>query len=251
MRDILAFGLFTGIALGVRSLGLLLFVYLALAIVIYLPWRERGEARLRFAATAALKPFAAVALAWLIMNATWPWAALSPLNPIRGLFAFSEFHYAIRTVFEGQVYEMGDVPRLYVPGYLLIRVPLITLTGGMLAVISMLALPPRGRRGGAILRCCCRQSSCRSPVRSPCMGRPSRECAISCSCCPRSRRLQASASTRCSTGSRCTAAGLPPALPPRSAPASSGWRDVGAAASLREPVLQRAGRRAARRLPPL
>src|SRR5215475_14133301 len=58
MRDILAFGLFTGAALGVRSLGLLLFVYLALAIVIHLPWRERG-ARLRFAGRAALKTFPA------------------------------------------------------------------------------------------------------------------------------------------------------------------------------------------------
>jgi hypothetical protein len=141
VRDILAFGLLAGAALGVRSLGLLLFVYLALAIVIHLPWRDRSLARLRFAAIAALRTFPAVALAYLIMIAAWPWAALSPLNPIRGLFAFSEFHYAIRTVFEGHVYEMGDVPRLYVPGYLLIRVPLITLAGAALAVISLLALP--------------------------------------------------------------------------------------------------------------
>jgi hypothetical protein len=141
MRDILAFGLFTGVALGVRSLGLLLSVYLLLAIIIHLPWRTRGNARLRFVALAALKTAPAVALAYLIMIAAWPWAALSPLNPIRGLFAFSEFHYAIRTVFEGRTYEMGDVPRLYVPGYLLIRVPLITLTGVAIAMLSMLALP--------------------------------------------------------------------------------------------------------------
>jgi hypothetical protein len=141
MRDILAFGLLTGAALGVRSFGLLLFVYLMLAIIIHLPWRKNGKARLSFAAVAALKTFPAVALAYLIMIAAWPWAALSPLNPIRGLFAFSEFHYAIRTVFEGHTYEMGDVPRLYVPGYLLIRVPLITLAGAAFAVISMLAWP--------------------------------------------------------------------------------------------------------------
>jgi dolichyl-phosphate-mannose-protein mannosyltransferase len=154
MRDLLAFGLLTGIALGIRSLGLLLSVYLALAIVIYLPWSEGNQARLRFAGVAALKTFPAVALAWLIMIAAWPWAALSPLNPIRGLFAFSEFHYAIRTVFEGHTYEMGEVPRLYVPGYLLIRVPLITLSGVALAVVSMLALPlawTRRRRDLALL----------------------------------------------------------------------------------------------------
>ena len=141
MRDVVAFGLFAGAALGVRSFGLLLFVYLALAMIIQLPRRDPGRGRLHFMAASVLKTLPAVALAYLIMVAAWPWAALSPLNPIRGLFAFSEFHYAIRTMFEGRTYEMGEVPRLYVPGYLVIRVPLITLAGAALAVISMLALP--------------------------------------------------------------------------------------------------------------
>ena len=154
MRDVVAFGLFAGAALGVRSLGLLLLVYLALAMIIQLPRREPGRGRLHVMAASVLKTLPAVALAYLIMIAAWPWAALSPLNPIRGLFAFSEFHYAIRTVFEGRTYEMGEVPRLYVPGYLVIRVPLITLAGAILAVISMLALPVAGtqrRRDLALL----------------------------------------------------------------------------------------------------
>ena len=135
--DVAAFGLLAGAALGVRSLGLLLFVYLGLAMLIYLPWDERGGARMRYAASSALKTFPAAVSAYLIMIAVWPWAALSPLNPIRGLFAFSEFHYAIRTVFAGRVYQMADVPRIYVPGYLLIRVPLITLAGAALAMTSL------------------------------------------------------------------------------------------------------------------
>jgi hypothetical protein len=139
--DVGAFGLLAGAALGVRSLGLLLFVYLGLAIVLCLPWRERGAARLRFAASSALKTFPAMALAYLIMILAWPWAALSPLNPIRGLFAFSEFHYAIRTIFAGRVYEMANVPRIYVPGYLLIRVPLITQAGAALAMLSIFWQP--------------------------------------------------------------------------------------------------------------
>ena len=135
--DVVAFGLFAGAALGLRSLGLLLFVYLGLAILICLPLRERP----RFAASSALKIFPGAALALLIMVLAWPWAALSPLNPIRGLFAFSEFHYGIRTMFAGRVYEMADVPRIYVPVYLLIRVPLITLAGAALAVSSILWQP--------------------------------------------------------------------------------------------------------------
>jgi hypothetical protein len=169
VRDTLAFGLLAGAALGVRSLGLLLFVYLAIVILIHLPWREASRAR--FAAMAALKTFPAVALAWLIMIAAWPWAALSPLNPVRGLFAFSEFHYAIRTVFEGRTYEMGDVPRLYVPGYLLIRVPLITLTGVALAVVSMLALPlawtPRRRDLALLLAAAILPLACQVALHGP------------------------------------------------------------------------------------
>jgi hypothetical protein len=139
--DVATFGVFAGAALGVRSLGLLVFIYLGLAILIGLPWRESGNARMRFAASSALKTFPGVALALLIMILAWPWAALSPLNPIRGLFAFSDFHYAIRTMFAGRIYEMADVPRIYVPGYLLIRVPLITLVGAALALSSILWQP--------------------------------------------------------------------------------------------------------------
>jgi hypothetical protein len=139
--DVAAFGLLAGAALGVRSLGLLLFLYPGLAILVYLPWRERGGARLRFAADTALKVFPALVLAYLMMILAWPWAAQSPLNPIRGLFAFSEFHYAIHTLFAGRIYEMADVPRIYIPGYLLIRVPLITLAGAVLAMVSLFWRP--------------------------------------------------------------------------------------------------------------
>jgi hypothetical protein len=82
-----------------------------------------------------------LAVAYIIMILAWPWAALAPLNPIRGLFAFSEFHYDIRTILAGRVYDMADVPRLYVPIYLLIRVPLLILFGAALAMVS--ALSPR------------------------------------------------------------------------------------------------------------
>ena len=76
----------------------------------------------------------ALLLAYVIMILAWPWAALAPLNPIRGLLAFSEFNYAIRTVLAGQVYEMANAPRLYVPIYILIRVPLLILFGAALAM---------------------------------------------------------------------------------------------------------------------
>lgn len=139
--DVAVFGCLAGTALGLRSYGLLLFVYLGLAIVIYLPWTEGRRARLAFAGNSLLKTAPALAIAYPLMILAWPWAALSPFNPVRGLFAFSEFQYAIRTLFVGRVYEMADVPRVYVPGYLFIRVPLITQAGAALAMISLLWRP--------------------------------------------------------------------------------------------------------------
>ena len=148
--DIAAFGLLAGAALGMRVLGLLLVIYAGFAIALYLPrpWFGHGRARWRFAIGSSLRLLPALLLAYVIMIAAWPWAALAPLNPIRGLLAFSEFHYAIRTMLAGQVYEMADMPRLYVPIYILIRMPLLMLFGAALAIIFS-AVAASGRRLGA------------------------------------------------------------------------------------------------------
>jgi hypothetical protein len=140
--DIAAFGLLAGAACGERVIGLLLAIYVGFAIVLYLPWRDRNGTRLRFAVKSLVSMLPALALAYVIMILAWPWAALAPLNPIRGLLAFSEFNYSIRTVLAGQIYEMADVPRLYVPIYIAIRVPLLMLFGAALAMISA-GLPGR------------------------------------------------------------------------------------------------------------
>jgi hypothetical protein len=136
--DIAIFGLLAGAALGVRVLGLLLVIYVGFAIVLYLPrpWLNHGRMPLRFAAKSLVWMLPALTLAYVVMILTWPWAALAPLNPIRGLLLFSEFNYSIRTTLAGRTYEMADVPRLYVPIYILIRVPLLTLFGAALAILS-------------------------------------------------------------------------------------------------------------------
>ena len=150
--DIAAFGLLTGAALGMRVLGLLLVIYAGVAIALYLPrpWLGHSGARWRYVIESSLRLLPALLLAYVIMILTWPWAALAPLNPILGLLAFSEFQYAIRTVLAGQVYEMANVPRLYVPIYILIRVPPLTLFGAALAM--MFALLPRLAAGSTQLQ---------------------------------------------------------------------------------------------------
>jgi hypothetical protein len=89
----------------------------------------------------------ALLLAYVIMILAWPWAALAPLNPVRGLLAFSEFDYGVRTVLTGRIYKMADVPRLYMPIYIMIRVPLLILFGAGLTMISA-QLPPRAPASG-------------------------------------------------------------------------------------------------------
>ncbi|MDR3466789.1 MAG: hypothetical protein P4M07_12660 [Xanthobacteraceae bacterium] len=143
-RDVVAFGLMTGVALGIRVFGLLIPVYVGFALVLYgpRPWRPISREHIRFAVRSAAALLPALVIAYLIMIAAWPWAAQAPLNPVRALFAFSDYHYTIRTLLDGKIYDMASVPRYYVPLYFVIRVPLATLCGAALAV--MLAFRPRG-----------------------------------------------------------------------------------------------------------
>lgn len=134
-RHVLGFGLLLGAALGIRVLGLLMVGYAGVAMLmrVYDMPRCSLRARVDFFAQSALALAPAFLIAYVIMIASWPWSALAPLNPLRGLIDFGAFHYQISTLFNGQVYEMGEVPRWYVPGYLLIKLPLLMLVGAGIA----------------------------------------------------------------------------------------------------------------------
>jgi hypothetical protein len=135
-RHIVGFGLMTGAALGIKVLGLLLVGYVGVMILLSIPASmplTSREAR-RFVWASFIRFVPALAIAYVIMIVTWPWSALSPLNPIRGLFSFAEFHYNIRTVLGGTVYRMATIPRVYVPVYILIKLPLLMLAGALLAM---------------------------------------------------------------------------------------------------------------------
>jgi hypothetical protein len=136
---VIAFGILLGCALGMRVLGLLMIGYAALAVVIHMPGGKDEPLRksLAFFARSAIALSPAFAIAYVIRIAAWPWAALAPLNPLRGLIDFGGFHYHIGTIFAGRVYEMGDVPRWYVPAYLLIKLPPVVLVGSALALAAM------------------------------------------------------------------------------------------------------------------
>ena len=149
-RHVIAFGLLLGAALGIRVLGLLMVGYAGLAILMRLqhgPMRER----LNFFAQSVTALTPAFLVGYLIMIAAWPWSALAPFNPVRGLVDFGEFNYHIETLLAGRVYEMGNVPRWYVPIYLLIKLPLFVLAGAGTAFLFVVrpgetAARPSGRR---------------------------------------------------------------------------------------------------------
>ena len=134
-RDVLAFGLLLGTALGQRPMGALLGFYALVAIALWIPRPIRANDAARFFARSVLRFLPAFALAYAIMIAAWPWAALAPLNPIRGVFAFAQFHYPIKTLLAGDMFMMADVPRWYVPTYLAIKLPLAMLIGAALAIV--------------------------------------------------------------------------------------------------------------------
>lgn len=147
-RDMLGFGLALGAALGLRAIGLLLIGYAGLMVLAALlpVARQRPADAVGFAFGSAAHFVPAVALGWAIMLAAWPWAALDPLNPLRAIQSFAHFHYEIRTVLAGTVYEMAEVPRWYVPAYLAIRVPLVVWAGALAAAL-LACLAGRGEDG--------------------------------------------------------------------------------------------------------
>jgi hypothetical protein len=130
-RDILWFGILLGAALGLRATGLLMVGY-AVALIALRSWSigQQDWRRLRSASARSMLLFIpAFAIGYVIMIASWPWAALAFFNPVRAIFAFAHFHEPINTIIAGEVYSMSDVPRWYEPGYLAIKLPLFVLVG--------------------------------------------------------------------------------------------------------------------------
>jgi len=138
LGDVIGFGLLLGAALGLRAMALLIPGYAGLVILaqaLALDGATRGD-RARFAATGFARLLPAFAIGYAIMIASWPWASLELLNPVRAIFSFAHFHYDISTLLDGEVYLMNEVPRWYVPTYVLLKLPLLLFVGVLCALIA-------------------------------------------------------------------------------------------------------------------
>jgi hypothetical protein len=140
---VLSFGVLSGCALGIRVLGLFAISHAAFAVIACTPLRSGDWRRaLAFVTRSTIALLPALAIAYVIMIAAWPWAGLAPLNPLRAVYLFDHFHYPISTILDGRVYYMADVPRWYVPVYIGIKLTLPLLIGAGLGLV--LATLPHG-----------------------------------------------------------------------------------------------------------
>src|SRR5579863_4494390 len=127
------FGVATGLALGVRVGGLLLFGYLGLVLLLFALWRGAETRRAGVAVGEgwtmgwrALLP--AVGIAYPIMLMFWPWAQQSPLlNPFFTLAYFSHEIFPFRTLFAGHYFPATDLPWAYLPTYIALALPELIL----------------------------------------------------------------------------------------------------------------------------
>jgi hypothetical protein len=152
LSDLAITGLLIGAALGQRATGLLLLGYALIAIAIRVPRPFAPIEATRFFGRSLVLFVPAFALAYLVMIAAWPWAALDLFNPVRAVFEFAKFQYPVKTLLFGETYLMADVPRQYVPVYLAIKLPLLTLFGAALGLLTAFGLAPASRAAGGNLR---------------------------------------------------------------------------------------------------
>jgi hypothetical protein len=136
------FGVSLGLTLGTRIMGGMaaLYVILPLALLIAHDWRHHDT---RF----ALKDFGRFLL-WLspgfvlcyaVMAVVWPWSVQEPLNPLHAVEYFSHFfEKPWKEMYDGQAISVPDMPRTYLPTYLGIKLPEISILLGGLGVIGCL-----------------------------------------------------------------------------------------------------------------
>lgn len=128
------FGTGLGLAIGSRILGFFAGLYaLPAFLLIAIVEARRDGAR---AAAGRMVRFAlwllpALVLGYAIMALIWPWAALSPLNPLVAVEYFSKFfEKPWQELFGGALIAAPDMPRSYVPTLMALKLPVLLLLLG-------------------------------------------------------------------------------------------------------------------------
>jgi hypothetical protein len=138
MKLVVKLGFTLGLALGIRVAAVLVGPYMMLGLLLFLlaEWREsRSLRRIRdHAWTIVRRLLPAVVVAYLVMGLCWPWGVMSPFNPFQALRDFSKLPINIDTLVAGVWFKATQLPRDYLPDYLVVNLPEVVLFGLLAAL---------------------------------------------------------------------------------------------------------------------
>lgn len=125
----LRLGVVVGLTAGVRIGGVLLIAYLGLVIgflAVLRGWQQQSPRQLAIdlgqGLVRAVLPVLLVGYSVLLL--VWPYAQQSPIaHPLAALRDFSHHAYGYQVLFDGVYYWTDDLPWLYLPTYILLKLP--------------------------------------------------------------------------------------------------------------------------------
>jgi hypothetical protein len=130
LRHVIGLGAALGCALGLRIVAVYAGLELAvLVIVAAIAANEGPLAILKRLGLSVLRLLPAGGVALAIMAVAWPWSVFAPLNVLVAIDTFSRFPINMLTRLDGVVMKAANVPRWYLPIYLLVRLPELTQVG--------------------------------------------------------------------------------------------------------------------------
>ncbi|HVI50328.1 MAG TPA: glycosyltransferase family 39 protein [Candidatus Sulfotelmatobacter sp.] len=140
VRLVVKLGVAVGLALGIRVAAVLIGPYMALGLLLFLigEWRHaRNIGQVRAHLWQALRRlFPGVVIAYLVMGVFWPWGVASPFNPLQALHDFSKLPINMDTLVAGVWVKATQLPRDYLPDYLLVNLPEVVLVGLLAAIFQ-------------------------------------------------------------------------------------------------------------------
>ncbi|HTW54429.1 MAG TPA: glycosyltransferase family 39 protein [Stellaceae bacterium] len=132
-RLVIKLGFAIGAAMAVRVGGLLLLCYLGLLISLFAFWQaipaRQFSTLIRVGLTSLWRVFLPVALiAYALMLVFWPWAQSDPIHhPLQALAVFSKEIFWAKVLFNGHLVAANNLPWEYLPVFIGLGLPELTL----------------------------------------------------------------------------------------------------------------------------
>lgn len=126
----LKLGIAVGCALGLRIGAAFAVIFLCLAVLLAsLLHSGNAKEKLLFAWQTILGLIPAGLVAFVLMSIFWPWALMGADHIFIAVKSFSHFAFNMNTIADGEVFNIGNVPRTYLFEYLGVRLHELFLLG--------------------------------------------------------------------------------------------------------------------------